>query len=51
MTTDLEVLSSFDLLIITTVYNQIIQSDDESMSVSVSRNAKRGAVFDLPVIW
>ena len=49
MTTDLEVLSSFDLII--TVYNQMIQSDDESMSVSVSRNAKRGAVFDLPVIF
>ena len=46
MRTDLETLSSFDLIITTS----IMQSDDESMSVSVNRNGHRGAVFDLPEI-
>ena len=47
MRIDLEVLSSFDPVITTS----IMQSDDESMSASVNRNGHRGAVFGFPVIF
>ena len=42
--TNLEILSSFDL-IITTI---IMQSDDGSVSVSVNRNGHRSVVFGFP---
>ena len=41
--THLEILSSFDLIITTS----IMQSDNESMSASVNRNGHRGASIDL----
>ena len=43
--TSLGVLISFDLIITTS----IMQSADESVSVSVNRNGHIGAVFDYPV--
>ena len=46
MRIDLEVLNSFDLIIPRSI--SLMDSDDESMSVSVSRNGQRGAVFDFP---
>ena len=46
MRTNREVLSSLDLIITTS----IMQSDNESMSVSVNRNGHRGSSIDLLVI-
>ena len=44
MRTNLEVLISFDFII-----TSIMQSSDESVSVSVNRNGHIGGVFDFPV--
>ena len=41
--TNLEILSSFDLIV-----TSMMQSDDESMSVSADRNDHRGSSIDLP---